>query len=84
MLWCFHFVFNIFVVLVILTGGMEELTLEQIKTKSELEEDIDFENGDFFYCKSLSCKIMARLLLFFMDKFVLFFPCRFTQSPTWT
>uniref|UniRef100_A0A4W5N4Q5 SKI2 subunit of superkiller complex n=1 Tax=Hucho hucho TaxID=62062 RepID=A0A4W5N4Q5_9TELE len=28
-----------------LPGGMEELTLEQIKTKSELEEDIDFENG---------------------------------------
>ncbi|XP_077052554.1 superkiller complex protein 2 [Siphateles boraxobius] len=26
-----------------LPGGMEELTLEQIKTKSELEEDIDFE-----------------------------------------
>uniref|UniRef100_A0A674BHH2 SKI2 subunit of superkiller complex n=1 Tax=Salmo trutta TaxID=8032 RepID=A0A674BHH2_SALTR len=28
-----------------LPGGMEELTLEQIKKKSELEEDIDFENG---------------------------------------
>ncbi|KAM9838391.1 superkiller complex protein 2 [Aulostomus maculatus] len=27
-----------------LPGGMEELTLDQIKTKSELEEDIDFEN----------------------------------------
>ncbi|MCJ8749580.1 hypothetical protein PDJAM_G00177810 [Pangasius djambal] len=27
-----------------LPGGMEELTLEQIKKKSELEEDIDFEN----------------------------------------
>ncbi|KAM3858180.1 superkiller complex protein 2 [Diretmus argenteus] len=26
-------------------GGMEELTLDQIKKKSELEEDIDFENG---------------------------------------
>ncbi|KAF7662120.1 hypothetical protein LDENG_00245760 [Lucifuga dentata] len=25
-------------------GGMDELTLDQIKTKSELEEDIDFEN----------------------------------------
>lgn len=25
---------------------MEELTLEQIKKKSELEEDIDFENGE--------------------------------------
>lgn len=29
------------------TGGMEELTLDQIKKKSDLEEDIDFENGDF-------------------------------------
>ncbi|XP_010898478.1 helicase SKI2W [Esox lucius] len=28
-----------------LPGGMEELTLEQIKEKSDLEEDIDFENG---------------------------------------
>ncbi|XP_055750670.1 SKI2 subunit of superkiller complex protein-like isoform X1 [Salvelinus fontinalis] len=28
-----------------LPGGMEELTLEQIKKKSEREEDIDFENG---------------------------------------
>ncbi|XP_033951024.1 superkiller complex protein 2 isoform X1 [Pseudochaenichthys georgianus] len=27
-----------------LPGGMEELTLEQIKKKSELEEEIDFEN----------------------------------------
>ncbi|XP_047460364.1 helicase SKI2W [Mugil cephalus] len=27
-----------------LPGGMEELTLDQIKTKTELEEDIDFEN----------------------------------------
>uniref|UniRef100_A0A6Q2YQL6 Uncharacterized protein n=1 Tax=Esox lucius TaxID=8010 RepID=A0A6Q2YQL6_ESOLU len=27
-----------------LPGGMEELTLEQIKEKSDLEEDIDFEN----------------------------------------
>ncbi|XP_046875642.1 LOW QUALITY PROTEIN: helicase SKI2W [Hypomesus transpacificus] len=28
-----------------LPGGMDELTLEQIKTKSDLEEDIDFENN---------------------------------------
>ncbi|XP_018610003.1 superkiller complex protein 2 [Scleropages formosus] len=28
-----------------LPGGMEELTLEQIKKKSEQEEEIDFENG---------------------------------------
>ncbi len=27
------------------TAGMEELSLEQIKTASELEEDIDFERG---------------------------------------
>lgn len=27
---------------------MEELTLDQIKKKSELEEDIDFEKGVFF------------------------------------
>ncbi|XP_076006068.1 superkiller complex protein 2 [Genypterus blacodes] len=27
-----------------LPGGMEELTLDQIKTKSDLEEEIDFEN----------------------------------------
>jgi len=33
--------------MVILTGGMEELTLDQIKTKSDLGKDIDFENGDF-------------------------------------
>ena len=25
---------------------MDELTLEQIKTKSDLEEDIDFENSE--------------------------------------
>uniref|UniRef100_A0A8C9TTE0 SKI2 subunit of superkiller complex n=1 Tax=Scleropages formosus TaxID=113540 RepID=A0A8C9TTE0_SCLFO len=30
-----------------LPGGMEELTLEQIKKKSEQEEEIDFENGAF-------------------------------------
>ena len=29
-----------------LLGGMDELTLEQIKTKSDLEEDIDFENSE--------------------------------------
>lgn len=28
------------------SGGMEELTLEQIKKRSELEEDLDFENGE--------------------------------------
>lgn len=31
----------------IFTGGMEALTLDQIKKKSELEEDIDFEKGNF-------------------------------------
>lgn len=39
---------SINILLVIVTGGMEELTLEQIKKKSELEEEIDFESGDFF------------------------------------
>lgn len=38
---------NIVVVMGIFIGGMEELTLEQIKKKSELEEEIDFENGNF-------------------------------------
>lgn len=33
--------------LYVFTGGMEELSLDQIKKKSELEEDVDFENGDF-------------------------------------
>lgn len=33
---------------------MEELTLEQIKKKSELEEEIDFESGDFFPSPLLS------------------------------
>ena len=28
---------------------MEELTLDQIKKKSDLEKDIDFENGDLSY-----------------------------------
>jgi hypothetical protein len=32
---------------------MDELTLEQIKTKSELEEDIDFENGEFTFIMEL-------------------------------
>uniref|UniRef100_A0A3Q2CAU4 SKI2 subunit of superkiller complex n=1 Tax=Cyprinodon variegatus TaxID=28743 RepID=A0A3Q2CAU4_CYPVA len=31
-----------------LPGGMEELTLDQIKTRSEQEEEIDFENSDAF------------------------------------
>lgn len=40
------------------TGGMEELSLDQIKKKSELEEDIDFEKGDFdLEC----CEIMVTL-----------------------
>lgn len=40
---------SINILVVIVTGGMEELTLEQIKKKSELEEEIDFESGDFFF-----------------------------------
>lgn len=39
---------------------MEELSLEQIKKKSELEEDIDFEKGDF----DLEChEIMVTLVI---------------------
>ncbi len=41
------------------TAGMEELTLEQIKKKSELEEDIDFEKGWWFvlFCQwTILCK----------------------------
>lgn len=30
---------------------MEELSLDQIKKKSELEEDIDFEKGDLECCE---------------------------------
>lgn len=37
-------------------GGMEELTLDQIKNKSELEQDIDFENGDLECCFRPSVK----------------------------
>lgn len=33
------------------TGGMEELSLDQIKKKSDLEEDIDFENGIWTWVK---------------------------------
>lgn len=51
------------------TGGMEELSLDQIKKKSELEEDVDFEKGDFDLC---CCKIMVTfLLVIFMVEFVI-------------
>uniref|UniRef100_A0A672ZBY9 SKI2 homolog, superkiller viralicidic activity 2-like n=1 Tax=Sphaeramia orbicularis TaxID=375764 RepID=A0A672ZBY9_9TELE len=56
-----------------LPGGMEELTLDQIKKKSDLEEDIDFEkdllrvppglkNGMDFTDKATSCPAPSRLL----------------------
>lgn len=35
------------------TGGMEELSLDQIKKKSEQEEDVDFEKGEFDLCISI-------------------------------
>lgn len=35
--------------MVIFPGGMEELSLEQIKKRSDLEEDIDFENGVYLF-----------------------------------
>lgn len=41
------FLFSLTDLCLIFPGGMEELTLDQIKKKSELEEEIDFENGDF-------------------------------------
>lgn len=41
--FCCFFFLNLTIFLPI--AGMEELTLEQIKKKSDLEEDIDFENG---------------------------------------
>lgn len=40
---------EIFLFYLVYIGGMDELTLEQLKTKSELEEDIDFENGEFTF-----------------------------------
>lgn len=44
--------------------------MDQIKKKSELEEDVDFEKGDFdLWC----CKIMVTLrLVIFMVEFVIF------------
>lgn len=55
----------------IFTGGMEALTLDQIKKKSELEEDIDFfENGDSKLncdiCDMQLCKILFFFLLYFL------------------
>uniref|UniRef100_A0A8C1JMQ5 SKI2 homolog, superkiller viralicidic activity 2-like n=1 Tax=Cyprinus carpio TaxID=7962 RepID=A0A8C1JMQ5_CYPCA len=45
-----------------LPAGMEELTLEQIKKKSELEEDIDFEKGWWSVWFSKSTKSEVNLL----------------------
>ena len=49
---------------------MEELSLDQIKKKSELEKDVDFENGDLWFLTV----ILLLLLLFklFMVTFVFF------------
>lgn len=48
-----------------LTGGMEELTLEQIKKKTELEEDIDFENGRLdFLGRTVMSVILLRVSVF--------------------
>lgn len=42
---CFSFVgVNCFITL--FTGGMEELSLDQIKKKSDLEKDVDFERSN--------------------------------------
>ena len=48
------------------TGGMEELTLEQIKKKSELEEDIDFENGDS-WLHGHNCLVETHFLVLIND-----------------
>lgn len=37
--WCYSLI-------TFFTGGMEELSLDQIKKKSDLEKDIDFERSD--------------------------------------
>lgn len=42
---CFSFVgVNCFITF--FTGGMEELSLDQIKKKSDLEKDVDFERSN--------------------------------------
>lgn len=42
---CFSFVgVNCFITL--FTGGMEELSLDQIKKKSDLEKNVDFERSN--------------------------------------
>lgn len=58
----------------IFTGGMEALTLDQIKKKSELEEDIDFENGDF----------ERRLLMYYFLLLFQFFYNYITSFPSQT
>uniref|UniRef100_A0A9J7XVB5 SKI2 subunit of superkiller complex n=1 Tax=Cyprinus carpio carpio TaxID=630221 RepID=A0A9J7XVB5_CYPCA len=52
-----------------LPAGMEELTLEQIKKKSELEEDIDFEKGwwSVWFCHTKSEVNLLSLLSTFDD-----------------
>lgn len=40
------FLFCCYCLLDFFTGGMEELSLDQIKKKSDLEKDIDFERSD--------------------------------------
>lgn len=56
---------------------MEELSLDQIKKKSELEEDIDFENGDIsiFTCSVVQYK---KDLYSFQHLNVVFYLHRFT------
>lgn len=56
----FSFCLN-YLQMLMFTGGMEELSLDQIKKKSELEEDIDFEKGEFDLC----CNIMVTFFCFF-------------------
>lgn len=55
---------------------MEELTLDQIKKKSELEEDIDFEKGDYFllltvlYDNVETCALVKVVGGYFFHRFV--------------
>lgn len=52
---------------------MEELTLDQIKTKSELEEDIDFENGNYYFFFALKNNVETCVVILTLW-FICYFP----------
>lgn len=60
---------------------MEELSLDQIKKKSELEEDIDFEKGDFDLerHKIMVAPVICQAMILIHAKYLY----RFTQNTTW-